>query len=202
MAMTPEDSEKVQKLIDKSFLEYDDRTKTLVNLAYEKAKSETVELLRQENASSFQLIEQAASAKIKQMDDKMESDTLVVDARLAHIEGEKTKSDQKFEHLNSEQIKAQEEMTKLYAALETARNEFARMQAAGTNLETATKVLFDLDTNIRTYMDVQHNKLSEQFVECSKKVAAIVEDAKLAWRPENDVARPQPQVHARPRRHE
>ena len=179
MAMTPEDSEKVQKLIDKSFLEYDDRTKALVNLAYEKAKSETVELLRQENGVSFRMIEQAAAAKIKQMDDKMETDTLVVDARLAHIEeGEKNKAD-KFNHLNAEQLKAQEEMTKLYAALESARNEFERMREAGTNLENTSKGLEILDMNIRTYMDTQHAKLAEQFVECAKKVDAIVEDAKL-----------------------
>ena len=98
----------MQKLIDQSFLQYDDRTKALVTLAYEKAKNETIDLLRQENASSFKNIEAAANAKIKQMDEKMESDTLIVDAKLAVILEEKKKSDEKFDYLNAMQVKAQE----------------------------------------------------------------------------------------------
>ena len=138
MAMTPEDTEKVQKLIDQSFLQYDDRTKGLVTLAYEKAKNETIDLLRQENASSFKNIEAAANAKIQQMDEKMESDTLIVDAKLAVILEEKKKSDEKFDYLNTMQMKAQEEMTKLREALEATKNEFTRMQVAGQNLENAS----------------------------------------------------------------
>ena len=98
------DSAAVDLAIKTAFSEYDDkataRLNALVEEAYNRAKADTLNTLRQENQNLFEVIRKSADEKLVDIDKKLK-DT------LDSLNAQQTSLDAKFEHLNNELIKHQ-----------------------------------------------------------------------------------------------